>query len=133
MFHDMANPTEKEIIRWAYGSFYAPMEDWDLIISDVIYAPLLIRLISDPACLSRSYLIRALYVLTGDAVRSNFQRGPLDVLREAIGLARNSTCDGLLAWAVRSERLIRHPAEFDYDQWCDGGLARTTLSQSAPD
>lgn len=124
-FNDEANPTEAEIVRWGYADAYAPFEDWDLIISDATYAPLLIRLIGDPACRGAHYFLRALYILTGDAVRTGYRYTTEDELRDLIALARKSANESLRLWAYRSDELMSNPATFEYYSWCDGGLART--------
>lgn len=125
-FVDMVNPTEAEILRWAHAEAFEPMEDWDLIISDPVYARLLVRLVSDPQCRATSSCLRALYVLTGDTVRSSVSSDEDTArLRDAIVAANASASEPLRLWAYRSERLLQDPAEFEYSAWCDGGLART--------
>jgi hypothetical protein len=123
-FDDEANPKEAEIVRWAYADA-SPFEDWDLIISDADYAPLLIRLIGDPACRGARYFLRALYVLTGDAVRTCYRHTTEHEVGKVIALAHESADESLRLWAYRSDELMRNPTQFEYYAWCDGGLART--------
>jgi hypothetical protein len=126
-FEDVVNPTPAEITAWAYSGEPEPMEDWDLMLSDLELAPLLLELISDSACPSRSYLLGSLYVLTGDAVRTSYRdisQQQLTVLtRQAEALDDPWTS----TWAKRTKILMNAPETFVYEAWCGWGLSRTPV------
>lgn len=65
---DEVNPTRDEIRAWAYSGAVEPMEDSDVIIADLENLDLLLDLVSDPACLSRRYLLGTLYCLVGKPI-----------------------------------------------------------------
>ena len=65
-------PTDDEIAAWAYRpDAVEPVQDWDLSVASIDRAPLLIRLAADPACPTRDYFLRVLYLLVGDRVRAS--------------------------------------------------------------
>jgi hypothetical protein len=70
MFEDAWNPTPQEIRSWAHTTAYAPEQDWELAVSD--YPALLVELVDDPTAepYARLFLLRALYILVGDVVRT---------------------------------------------------------------
>jgi hypothetical protein len=126
-FVDRVNPTEQEIRRWAYTTAFEPMQDWQLIIGGSEHAQTLIDLVSDPDCPSRRYLLGALYILVGDAVRSGYLTTPREELDRLLAIAAARPDPWLSTWVSRSSRLVASPREFDYADWCDGGLAATPV------
>ena len=127
-FADPADPTPDEIRAWAKCNDPEPMEDWDLVLADLRHADLLVELVANEACPSRRYLLTALYGLTGTAVRDGFRAVPQADLEAVLARARATGNAWLQAWADRSSRLIGHPDEFDYAQWCAGGLAKRPMN-----
>ena len=73
-FVDAVNPTDEEIARWAYieGADYPPEmpQDWDLCVTQPRRADLLMQLACDERCPNRRFFFSCLYLLVGDAVRS---------------------------------------------------------------
>ena len=58
-FADAVNPTDEEIVRWAYieGAHYPPemTQDWDLCVAEPGRRELLVRLASDASCPTRTF------------------------------------------------------------------------------
>jgi hypothetical protein len=104
-----------------------PVQDWDLAVADIRHGRLLLDLASDRQCPQRDFFLSCLYLLVGDAVRSQGRSTDFasleGLLREAE--ARNEPCLGL--WAKHARHVLANPGEFDYRQWCDGGLARQSI------
>jgi len=126
MMEDPWNATEEDLRAWAYspGALY-PIEDWDLAVTADSNAELLLEFASDPACPSREFFLRCLYLLVGDAVRSRFiahARGAVENLLAQVG---EKSLPTVIQWAVRSRSLLdAPPSAVDYATWCDGGLVR---------
>ncbi len=127
-FADAGNPTPDEIRKWAGCNDLEPMEDWDLVLATPEHAGVLIDLVADEACPSRRYLLGALYVLIGDAVRSAHRSVPAADLERLLAKARASGNSWLVVWADRSEHLMANPDEFEYAAWCAGGLAKRPMN-----
>jgi hypothetical protein len=127
-FADAANPSPEEIRAWAGCSDPEPMEDWDLVLGQMRHADLLVELVTDESCPSRRYVLGALYVLVGEAVRSKFQKVSPIELEQVLAKARASGNAWAECWADRSAHLIANPAEFDYAAWCAGGLAKRPMN-----
>jgi hypothetical protein len=80
----------------------------------------------------RPFFFRRLYLVVGDAVRTDFHTASRSGLEDALTRAGNTArVDAALAkWVRDSRELIAHPERFDYSAWCDGGLAREALAIS---
>jgi len=125
---DGVNPTDEEIRRWAYSGALEPMQDWDLIIGFAWHAETLIDLVGDSGCPSRRYLLGALALLVGDAVRTGYHTTSREELQRLLAIADSREDQWLSAWAARSRRLMESPSAFDYAAWCGGGLALTPVA-----
>ena len=116
------DPSDDDLRQWARSGLPAPVEDFDLMVASDHRAPLLVELASSPA---REFVLRCLYLIVGDAVRSDFNtssRAQVEaMLADAEGAA--STDPGIGRWIAESRVLLQHPERFDYELWCDGGLA----------
>jgi hypothetical protein len=123
---DEWNPTTDELRAWAYGQDpdFEPDPDFDLSVARLEHAELLMEGAADPACGQRDFFVRVLYLLVGDAVRSEGEEHDLGVLSQLVDDAAESADERLQLWAERARELLEHPERFDYDDWCDGGLAR---------
>jgi len=136
-FADAANPTDAEIERWAYipGAHYpSEMEqDWDLMVTKPARADLLERLASDLACPNRDFFLSCLYLLVGDAVRTNGSTWPLADARDWLSRERPHPPEDVALFLTRSKHLIAHPGEFDYHKWCGGGHAYGVESADSAD
>jgi hypothetical protein len=116
------DPSDDELRQWAQSGLDEPVEDFDLMVADPHRAPVLVELATSPA---RVFALRCLYLIVGDAVRSNFNassRAPIEsMLSDAAGAAAADR--GVGRWIAESRRLLEHPEQFDYVLWCDGALA----------
>ena len=103
-----------------------PVEDFDLMVADHERVPLLLGLSTSP---QREFFISCLYLVVGDAVRSNFNTTELPDLELALehGDEVAPSDPAIARWLSDSRRLLAHPDTFDYDAWCDGGLARQAV------
>jgi hypothetical protein len=125
-FTDVANPTEAEIRRWAATPRVRyPMEDWDIIIScRSEFDRLFIELAGDEGCPHQETFLHILYLLVGDAVRSNWNTRSEADIRKLLALGADHPNPSIQRWAARASSLAENPATFDYKQWCDRGFAR---------
>lgn len=121
---DPFNPTREEILEWAYDAeSYAPEEDFDLYITDVENADLLLMFVADPTCPKRRFFLSCLYLLVGDTVRSEGKAHDLAQVERILDVAVVGNNVDVGRWVALSRDLIAHPEKFDYDAWCSGGLA----------
>ncbi|MGC0423626.1 hypothetical protein [Embleya sp. AB8] len=120
-FEDVANPTEAEMRSWAYDTSSAdPInQDWDIVAARRSLGSLFLRLVSDGCCPKRRFFLGCLYLPAGDAVRTAYRAQPQDhllgLVREAEGLEE----PWVRTWAQRTAMLVREPASFGYEAWCD--------------
>jgi hypothetical protein len=126
-FADAVNPTDEEIVRWAYipDANYPPemSQDWDLCVTEPGRADLLERLASDPRCPNRKFFLSCLYLLIGDAVRSNGATWSLHDASVWLSRDRFAAPDDIAVFLQRAKRVIVNPKEFDYNKWCWSGHA----------
>lgn len=121
---DPYNPTQEEIRAWAASpEVLEPVEDWALMISDEPYEQLYLELAADEDCPTRRYFLALLYLVVGDAVRSQFRGRSRDAVLDLLERGRAYPHPEIDAWRQRSAELLRHPETFEYYAWCDGGLA----------
>jgi hypothetical protein len=116
------DPTDDELRQWALGDGRWPVQDFDLMVAEHNRLPVLLELTSSP---QREFFLRCLYLIVGDAVRSNFNTTMRSDLEDALDRAELALRDPAIdRWVSDSRALIAHPETFTYDDWCDGGLAR---------
>lgn len=70
-------------------------------------------------------MLSVLYLIVGDAVRSQFRSRPRPVVEGFIDRGDEYDHPSIKLWQKRSRELLRHPDSFDYTLWCAGELART--------
>jgi hypothetical protein len=116
------DPSDDDLRQWAHSGLPAPVEDFDLTVASEDRAPLLVELASSPA---RDFALRCLYLIVGDAVRSDFNTSSRAQIEAMLADAEraSSTDRGIDRWIAESRGLLGHPERFDYALWCDGGLA----------
>jgi hypothetical protein len=118
---DPLDPSFDELRAWAASGELAPMQDWDLMISDESNGEDLQRLVEER--LQGRFFLGCLYILAGDAVRTGFRNTDENRLGQLIDRAHRSSDPWLVKWAERTQELIAHPEKFDYSAWCGGALA----------
>jgi hypothetical protein len=122
MFEDVWNPTPQEIRSWAHTAADAPVEDWELAVSD--YPALLVELVDDPTSdpNARLFLLRALYILVGDLFRrgghlaQSSEKLTADILEATIADA-SVKCEPLQRWAGQARALLTGATAYSYDDW----------------
>ena len=118
------NPMPDDLREWAYTyGAVEPAQDWDLIITDIVRAPKFIEYASDPKCPNSLYFLKCLYLLVGDAVRSNGLSCDLREVQKLLDSQKHNWDPEIQVWVQRSSKLIQEPARFLYDDWCGGLLA----------
>ncbi|MEV5575278.1 hypothetical protein AB0L06_35015 [Spirillospora sp. NPDC052269] len=131
-FADPYDPTAEEVVRWAYDpDAYAPTQDFDLMLDSVDVSRVLPGLVADPECPKRGFFLGALYVISGDAVRSKYSLKTREHLKSLLRLADELDEPVTATWARRTRALMANPETFEYDLWCDGGLARRPYDDPA--
>jgi hypothetical protein len=124
MFADPWNPSSTEVRAWAYTpGAEDPCQDWDLSLSWIGHEREYLEFAADPACPHADFFLRVLYLMVGDAVRTQFRAASEEATRGLIDLATKCESWRLRLWRERSLRLLKNPNEFEYDEWCGGGLA----------
>jgi hypothetical protein len=126
---DPHNPTDAELRGWATTDEVEPVIDFDLMVADVARVDLLVELLGSP---KRPFFLRCLYLVVGDAVRTDFHTASRAGLEDALERAGDRARDdvALAKWVADSRTLIARPETFDYSAWCEGGLAREALAVS---
>lgn len=126
-FADVANPTADEIRRWARSRSPQPMQDWGLIISiSDAHDLLLIELSTTAVGPKARFFLGMLYLIVGDAVRTQWKTRSKDSMLSLIGLGATSSHLPVKRWAERAHALVENPGVFQYGLWCGGGYARHT-------
>jgi hypothetical protein len=123
-FVDYLNPTNEEIHAWAYTpDVYAPDLDWDIIISTIKEDRLYLTLANDPKCPTSLFFLSLLYLIVGNAVRTNYFSRTRKEIEDLIGAAGHTDNPKLKRLVERARVLISNPASFDYHSWAGGGFA----------
>jgi hypothetical protein len=123
---DEWNPTAEELSAWAFeaGAMW-PTEDWDLAVTTDDRSALILRLATDPTCPTRNFFLRCLYLLVGDAVRSDFVAHRREIVLELLARVPADCPPDVLRWANRAQELVAGPPDaVDHSLWCDGGYSR---------
>jgi hypothetical protein len=127
LIYDPWNPTPDELRAWAYDTnAVEPCQDWDLVLCWAPHVNAHLELASDESCPKRRYFLAILYLLVGDAVRTNFRNHLRLSIEDWIARGDVHTHPAIRLWQERSRRLLEAPEQFNYEQWCAGGFARET-------
>jgi hypothetical protein len=127
--HDAWNPSPDEIRAWAYTpGAQEPCQDWDLALLWSGHEKALLDCASDEACPNRVRMLSVLYLVVGDAVRSNFRSRAQPIVEGFIDRGDRYPHPSIKLWQSRSRALLRDPSSFEYEAWCSGGLAGATGS-----
>lgn len=125
---DPWNPTPNEIRTWAYApDAVEPCQDWDLALSWSLHEKVLLETASDEACPNRRYLLRVLYLIVGDAIRTDFHTRQRSIIEGLVARGDEYGHPDIRTWQQRSRELLASPALFNYDLWCGGGYAHENL------
>lgn len=128
---DPNNPTPKEIRQWAYHKTKnEPIRDWNIVISTLGNAELLLALAEDKSCPKRQYFLECLYLLVGNSVSKHraTDAGKVEVY---LARAEKSSEPAIVNWVTRSREILRDLRRFDYAEWCEGGLAKKDMPLAA--
>ena len=129
LMHDAWNPSPDEVRAWAYTpNADEPCQDWDLALLWSGHEKALLGCASDEACPNRMRMLGVLYLIVGDAVRSNFRSRTRPIVEGFIDRGDQYPHSSIELWQRRSRALLRDPSSFDYEAWCAGGLASATGS-----
>ncbi|MBW5468499.1 hypothetical protein GPJ61_11585 [Brevibacillus formosus] len=112
-----------DIREWAFSNdSELPHQDWDLFITTIDTAPLLLSLSVNPkvAKNKRKVFLACLYLLVGDAVKIKNNKNHLEEVRSFVEQASSNRNTFIQQWVVRSFQLIQNPELFDYEKWCAG-------------
>lgn len=123
-FKESCQPTDEELQQWAaIEGGYWPEQDFDIMVTTSDRIGLFVELVEDKTCRQRHFFLSCLYLLVGDAVRSNYNTSSRGVVDDLIERCRHSQSSPLKSLAERTSRLIEQPETFDYISWCSGGYA----------
>ena len=121
-----SNPIADDIRRWAFDpDAEEPVQDWDLLLATTDQEDLFMELASDDTCPNAEYFLGVLYLIVGDAVRTEYRTHPKARIEDLLGMAEArfpKRC--IYLWVRRSKDLMTHPESFLYDEWCGGILGR---------
>jgi hypothetical protein len=119
-----------ELLAWVDGDDEMwPYEDFDLCVTAPQTADLLLDLAAEGDAARLRFFLRCLYLLAGDAVRTNYSAFSRQDLLRLVERAQEARRPVVRGWANDVVQLMTKPSTFDYSLWCDGGLAR----QAVPD
>ncbi|MEX0867874.1 MAG: hypothetical protein WD030_10990 [Pirellulales bacterium] len=126
---DPWQPRPDAIREWAYTpDAKEPCQDWHLALLWSCHEKALLECAADDGCPNQTYMLGILYLVVGDAVRSNFRSRGKPIIEAFLARGDAYEHQAIRLWQERSRTLLRDPHTFDYDQWCAGGLARTAHS-----
>lgn len=78
---DPWNPTSSEIRSWAYDpEADDPCQDWALALSWLQDESVYLSLAADDRCPKRRFFLSLLYLMVGDAVRTDFRACPKPIV-----------------------------------------------------
>ncbi|TPV54582.1 hypothetical protein FJ444_18955 [Aestuariibacter sp. GS-14] len=121
---DPWNPINEELREWAFDADALwPTQDFDLAVGELYLSEIILELASDDSCPKQRFFVRCAYLIVGDAVRTDYKTESKDDVEVFLEKAEKTGNTFLLKFVEHSKDLIQKPSKFDYDQWCDGGLA----------
>jgi hypothetical protein len=119
-----------ELRAWAYHPDSVPLQsmppDWDLLVAGDHLVGTLLELAMDRACPARRFALHCLYIYAADAIRTNFRAHPKRRLRRLVEQAEEHGDELMVIWAHNVRSLLARPEQFDYRDWCEGGLVRSS-------
>ena len=120
------NPRAEDLTEWAFdAAAQEPVQDWDLILAHCPYESLYMKFASDTDCPKQEYSLALLYLIVGDAVRTQYRmRSQEDIERLLAEAEQRFPSYWVHLWVKRVRGLIAGQQPFRYDDWCAGVLAR---------
>jgi hypothetical protein len=116
------SPDDQGLREWAYDPVAVePQQDFDLLLATMPQRSY-VEFAGDVACPKAEYFLRILYLIVGDAVRTDYSSDCRDTIDDLLQAGRAQGSARVMAWVARSERLMLHPEEFNFDLWCGGGF-----------
>ncbi|MFF0825406.1 hypothetical protein ACFYU8_08790 [Brevibacillus sp. NPDC003359] len=119
------NASLNEIQEWAYDkASLIPTQDWDLAITDLESAPLLLKLSIDPKVLveKRLFFLACLYLLVGETIFTGGTEHNSEGVRLFVEDSSSISDQAIQKWVSRSRELFNNPDLFEYNRWCNGEL-----------
>ena len=118
LFRDIWNPTREEVLQWAYTHRISmPAQDFELAVYKPELHEVILQCATDQACPHRYFFLGCLYVIVGDAVRSNWNAFSQEVVADIIKKGQQTQDPDVRRWAKRAERLIAEPTTYTYGRW----------------
>lgn len=117
------NATPEEIQEWAYDiESLIPTQDWDLAITELESAPLILKLSIDPKVPKekRKFFLACLYLLVGETIFTSGTEHNLEGVRLFIEKSSSISDQAIQKWVSRSKELFNNPDLFDYNRWSNG-------------
>jgi hypothetical protein len=136
---DYANPSEQDLREWAYNPDAEAEQDFDLMVAELRFGPLLVELAGDPNCPMREFFLSCLYLVIGNHFRGwhapEHSRKPVSRsykrrIRPYKEFVENSASnpDPLIQnWVSKSRQLLSDPRAVSYEDWCGGRIARREI------
>jgi hypothetical protein len=130
-FANPVDPSSAELRAWAYNPDSVPLQsmppDWDLLVAGDHLVATLFELAMDRACPARRFALHCLYIYAADAIRTKFRAHPKRKLRRLVEQAEEQGDELMVIWAHNVRVLLARPDDtFDYHDWCEGGLVRSS-------
>lgn len=126
--NNASNSIYKELRDWAFDTNADwPTQDFDITIGELSFSKIILELAVDQNCPKQIFFLQCAYFIVGDAVLTDFQTESKEDITNFLNQASNTDSDILLSFVKRSKELMRNPTKFDYDHWCDGGLAKSEI------
>ena len=125
---DAINPVRGEIRAWAFDEeAFEPEQDWDLHLANLREFDLYVELAAEDDCPKWDYFLNLLYLVVGDAVRTNFQSETRCSIDELLASTMTKPKYRFHLLRERSAALLANPEAFSYDEWCAGLLVTQDL------
>jgi hypothetical protein len=121
---DPWNPANEELREWAYDADALwPTQDFDLAVGELYLSQIILELASDNNCPKQRFFVQCAYLIVGDAIRTDYNTESKEDVVAFLEQAEKIDNTYLLKFVEQSKELMQNPLKFDYDEWCDGGLA----------
>ena len=122
------NPINEELREWAFDADALwPTQDFDLSVADLYLSEIILELASDNKCPKQRFFLKCAYIIVGDAVRTDYHTESKKDVMSFLDRAEKTGNSYLLKFIEHSKDLMQNPSKFNYDQWCDGGLAHANF------